>query len=248
MSRGRRAGPSTRPWPAPSGPWAMRMSWHDLCFLHWRVDPLQLQPLLPSGLTPDTHAGSAWLGIVPFRMTDVSPRGMPAIRGLADFGELNVRTYVTLGGRPGVWFFSLDATQPLAVRFARTVFHLAYLDARIEIARDGDTVAYDSARTDRRGGAAALTVRYRPHGPPVASEPGSLEHFLTERYCLYAAHRGRVYRQEIDHRPWPLQPADAEIERCTMTRPLGIELGSGAPLAHYASSLDVVAWLPRRVV
>jgi uncharacterized protein YqjF (DUF2071 family) len=226
----------------------MRMSWHDLCFLHWRVDASVLAPLLPTGLDLETFDGSAWLGVVPFHMTDVSPRGLPRVRRLADFAELNVRTYVTAGGKPGVWFFSLDATQPLAVRMARAFFHLAYVDARIESRRSGDVVRYTSVRTHLGAGVAELDVRYRPTGPATESPPGTLEHFLTERYCLYAAsRRGQVLRQEIDHDPWPLQPAEAEVARCTMTRPLGIDLGDEPPLAHFAERLDVVAWLPRRV-
>lgn len=237
-----------RPWPRPTAPWAMRMRWHDLGFLHWRVAAGALEPLLPAGLELETFDGSAWLGVVPFRMTDVSPRGLPRIRRLADFAELNVRTYVTAGGKPGVWFFSLDATQPLAVRIARAFFHLAYLDARIATQRDGDAVHYTSVRTHLGAGVAELDVRYRPAGPPTVSRAGTIEHFLAERYCLYAASgRGRLLRQEIDHAPWPLQPAEAEIARCTMTRPLGIDLGDGPPLAHFAERLDVVAWLPHRV-
>ena len=239
---------TARPWPRPASPWAMRMCWHDLCFLHWRVDEAALAPLLPPGLELDTFDGSAWIGVVPFHMTGVSPRGVPRIRRLADFAELNVRTSVTAGGKPGVWFFSLDATQPVAVRLARGLFHLAYLDARIDTRRNGDTVTYSSARTHLGGGVAELSARYRPTGPPARSLPGTLEYFLTERYCLYAAsRRGRLVRQEIDHAPWPLQPAAAEVERCTMTRPLGVDLGSEPPLAHFAERLDVVAWLPHRV-
>lgn len=226
----------------------MRMCWHDLCFLHWRVAADVLAPLVPDGLELETFDGSAWIAVVPFHMTDVSPRGLPRVRRLADFAELNVRTYVTAGGKPGVWFFSLDATQPLAVRIARAGFHLAYVDARIETRRTGDVVHYTSRRTHLGAGVAELDVRYRPTGPPAEPELGTLEDFLTARYCLYAATRGgQLLRQEIDHDPWPLQPAEAEVGRCTMTRPLGIDLGDEPPLAHFAERLDVVAWLPRRV-
>ncbi len=245
---GRAAGGPHRPWPLPETPWAMRMSWHDLCFLHWRIDAAALASLVPEGLEIDTFDGSAWIGVVPFHMTDMSPRGVPRIRRFADFAELNVRTNVTADGKPGVWFFSLDATQPLAVRIARGLFHLAYLDADIETRRDGEAVSYRSTRTHLGAGPAELRVRYRPTGPPAQSRPGTIEHFLTERYCLYAANRrGQLLRQEIDHAPWPLQPAEAEVERCTMTRPLGIDLGPEPPLAHFARRLDVVAWLPHRV-
>ena len=237
-----------RPWPRPRTPWLMRMRWHELCFLHWRIEPDVLRPLLPPGLGLDTFDGTAWLGVVPFRMTDVAPRHVPRFAPLTDFAELNVRTYVTAGGKPGVWFFSLDATQPLAVRLARSCFHLAYLDAAITIRRDADAIDYRSVRTHLGGGVAELAVRYRPTGPPAVSAPGTLEHFLTERYCLYAAtRRGRLRRQDVDHPPWPLQPAEATLETCTMARPIGVELAPQPDLVHYAERLDVVAWLPHRV-
>jgi uncharacterized protein len=221
------------------------MTWKELCFLHWRVDPRLLEPLLPEALELDTFDSSAWIGVVPFRM-HAEPRGLPVLNVAADFAELNVRTYVTIDGKPGVWFFSLDADDGLVVRFNRLVLGLPYLDAKIEVERDGDTIDFRSARTHLGAGVAALDVRYRPAGVPQPSAPGSLEHFLTERYCLYSVRAGRVFRQEVDHEPWPLQPAEVELELCTMTRPLGIEL-DGEPLAHYAGELEVVAWLPARV-
>jgi uncharacterized protein YqjF (DUF2071 family) len=224
------------------------MRWHTLCFLHWRVDAGEIARFLPAGVTLDTFDGSAWIGIVPFLMEDVSPRGVPRVRRVADFAEINVRTYVTAGGKPGVWFFSLDATQPLAVRVARTLFHLPYLDARIETRRDHDRVSYTSVRTHLGGGVAELAVRYWPTGPASRSMPGTLEYFLIERYCLYVeSRRGAVLRVEVDHVPWPVQPAAAEVDRCTMTQPFGVAVGSEPPLAHFVERLDVVAWLPRRV-
>jgi uncharacterized protein YqjF (DUF2071 family) len=237
-----------RPWPTPAAPWAIRMTWHELAFLHWRVPADALRPLVPTELELETYDGGAWLGVVPFRMTHAAARGLPRFGPVTDFAELNVRTYVTAGGRPGIWFFSLDATQPLAVRIARGCFHLPYLDARIDIQRAGDQIAYRSVRTHLGAGVAELDVRYRPAGPVQRSQTGSLEQFLTDRYCLYAATAGgRVLRLEIDHPPWPLQPAEAQLERCTMTQPLGIELAPAPDLVHYAERLDVVPWLPRRV-
>ena len=248
MARIRPARSERRPWPAPAGSWFMQMRWLELCFLHWRVDAEALAPLIPRGLTLDTFDGSAWIGVVPFRMTGVAARAMPRVRQLSDFAELNVRTYVTAGQKPGVWFFSLDATQPLAVRIARKVFHLPYVDARIALTRSGDSITYRSVRTEPGRGEAELGVRYAPTGPAQPGEPGTLEHFLTERYCLYAANAGGgVFRTEVDHPPWPLQPADAEIETNTMTGPLGVALPAGPPLVHYAEQLEVVAWRPTRV-
>lgn len=227
---------------------AMRMTWHDLCFLHWRVPAGELQPFLPRGLELDTYEGEAWIAVVPFRMTDVSPRGVPRFPPLSDFAELNVRTYVTDGRKPGVWFLSLDATQRLAVRIARAFFHLPYLDADIDVRLEGDTVVYRSVRTHLGAGPAELAVRYRAIGPPVPAVPGTREHFLTERACLYAAtRRGTLLRQDVEHAPWPLQPGEAEIERCTMTRPLGIALPDEPTLVYVSRRIDVVATLPRRV-
>jgi len=225
----------------------MRMRWHDLCFLHWRVDPARLAPLLPAGLTLDTFDDAAWIGVVPFRMSDVSVRLTPRVRRLADFAELNVRTYVTAAGKPGVWFFSLDATQPVAVRVARSIFHLPYHDARITLRRDGDSYAYASTRPERHGPQAALTVGYRPTGPAYHATPGTVDHFLIERYCLYTTDRSRrPLRQEVDHVPWSVQPAAARVVHCTVTEPFGIPL-DGPPIAHFSASLDVVAWRQQRV-
>lgn len=241
-----------RPWPLPGGPWVMAMAWEDLLFAHWEVAPSVLAPLLPvtrPELRLDTRDGRAWLGLVPFRMSGVRPRGVPALPGVSRFPELNLRTYVTAGGRPGVWFFSLDAANPFAVRVARATFHLPYFDA--EMACDGDEhggIRYASRRTHRGAGTAVLRAAYRPTGKPFRAGAGSLEHWLTERYCLYAADRaGRLYRGEIQHRPWPLQPARATFEHLDMTDWLGLP-GLGDP-SHllFARRLDVVAWAPGRV-
>ena len=235
-----------RPCP-PAAPWSVAMRWHDLLFMHWPVPAAALRPLIPAGLDLDTFAGDAWLGIVPFRMTGIRHRVGPALPWLSAFAELNVRTYVTRGGRPGVWFFSLDAANPVAVRAARWRFHLPYFDARMAADPDGpagDGVRYRSVRTHRGAAAAAFAARYRPTGPAHRAAAGTLEHWLTERYCLYAADaRGGVHRGEIDHAPWPLQPAEAKVRRNTMADPLGVALPDGsAPLLHFARRVDVVAW------
>ncbi len=223
------------------------MTWHDLLFAHWALDPAVLRSLVPAALALDTFDGRAWLALAPFRMSDVAPRGVPAVPGLSAFAELNVRTYVTLGGKPGVLFFSLDAASRAGVEAARLVYHLPYYRAAIDVAADADGVRYGSRRTDRRGAAAAFRARYAPTGPVARAQPGDLEHFLAERYCLYAVGgRERIYRADIHHAPWPLQPAEAAIEVNTMTAGLGVAL-HGPPLCHFARRLDVVAWPPQRV-
>lgn len=239
---------SHRPWPPPGKPWRIRMRWHDLLFAHWPLDPAAVRRRLPSSLDVDTFEGRAWLGIVPFRMTAVRPRGVPSLPGLSAFGELNVRTYATAGGRPGIWFFSLEAANPIAVRVARTVFHLPYFDARISSVARGGWINYRCRRTHRGAPPAIFEARYRPIGPVAPAERGTLDRWLTERYCLYAADRGgRVYRGEIDHEPWPLQRAEAEIARSEMTDLLPVMGPSVAPLLHFAGTLDVRAWPVERI-
>jgi uncharacterized protein YqjF (DUF2071 family) len=226
------------------------MTWEDLLFAHWPVPAAALRPLVPPPLDLDTFDGSAWLGIVPFRMRGVRLRGLPAIPGTSAFPELNVRTYVTAEGKPGVWFFSLDAASRIAVRAARAWFHLPYFDARMESWRTGTEVAYSSRRTHRGAPPAEFAARYRPTADAYSPTRGSLEHFLTERYCLYAgdsanADGSRLWRGEIHHQKWPLQPAEAEIMRNTMTAPLALRLPDTPPLLHFARRLDVVAWPPQ---
>jgi uncharacterized protein len=229
-----------RPWPVAAGPWIMGQSWTRLLFAHWRVDAAALRALLPSQLELDTFDGHAWLGITPFEVRGLRMRMTPPMPWISRFPELNVRTYVTRHERPGIWFFSLDAASAAAVAAARAVYRLPYFHARMGIAADGDWTAYRTARDD-----AAFAGRYRPMGDAAPAQPGTLEYFLTERYCLYAVHDDALLQAEIHHPPWPLQPAEADIERNTMTTPLGIGL-TGEPLLHFAARQDVVIWAPRQ--
>ena len=222
----------------------MAQTWRDLLFMHWPLDPETLRRLVPSPLTLDTYDGQAWVGVVPFRMTGIRLRWLPPVPGTTSFPELNVRTYVTIGGKPGVFFLSLDATNPLAVEVARRWFHLPYVGARISCRREGDDVVYSSQRTDGRlSRPAELDVRYRPTGPAAAAEPGSLARWLTERYCLYVPSRaGQLLRGEIHHAPWSLQTATAEIAVNTMAAAAGVALPDRPPELHFASRLDVRLW------
>lgn len=227
--------------------WVMSMRWEDLLFLHWRVAPELLAPLIPRGLELETREGSAWLAVVPFRMSKIRFRGLPPIPGTDAFPELNVRTYVRAGDRPGVWFFSLDAAHRLAVRVARATFHLNYLDARMECREREGWIEYDSDRQHTGAATARFQARYRPTGPEAVSAPGSLEAWLTERYSLFAADgAGRLYRGDITHEPWRLSPAEADVRVNTMTNGLGVNL-EGLPRVHFARSLDVQATRAWRV-
>jgi uncharacterized protein YqjF (DUF2071 family) len=241
--------PSHRPYPPPSTPWAGKMEWDDLLFEHWRVPFEWLRPHIPKALELETFDGSAWLAVVPFQMNGVRTRGMPALPWLSSFPELNVRTYVKFEDRPGVWFFSLDADQPVAVRTARALFHLNYVDADMKCRREGDEVIYTSKRANAKPGEAEYRGRYRPLPGEIDGPPGSLPYFLTARYCLYSADgEGRIYRAEVDHAPWPLQPATATIEVDTMTRPLGFDLPKDEPLRWFSRHLEVHGWAPERVL
>ena len=234
-----------RAFQPPSSPWVMTMSWCDLCFLHWQVDVDVLRALVPASLNLDLYEGKAYVGVVPFRMEHVTARFLPDVPGVSAFPELNVRVYVEVDGVKGVYFFSLDATQPLAIWGARTFFHLNYLKAEMSLEHEGDAVdgavRYRHARLDDRGHPARFSARYGPTGAVYASTPGSLEHFLSERYCLYAVDDdGKPLRGHIQHAPWPLQPAFCDIDEDTTVPPALVR--SGKPLVHFARRIDVVGW------
>lgn len=221
----------------------MAQSWHDLLFAHWPMAPEGLRHLIPSQLALETFDGRYWVGVVPFWMSGVRARGVPAIPGVSRFPELNVRTYVTYGGKPGVYFFSLDAASRLAVRTARAVYHLPYFYANMKAESGGEEIVYRSLRHDA---AAEFRGRYRPIAPVELRKPGTLEHFLSERYCLYTVHKSEVYRGEIHHVPWPLQDASAHISVNSMASAAGIVLPDANPVLHFAKRLDVLIWPLRR--
>ena len=236
-----------RPWPLPDSPWVMTQTWSDLLFAHWPVDKVALAAQIPSSFELDLYDGEAWVGIVPFRMTNVSPRGVPSVPGLSAFLELNVRTYVRFGGKGGVYFFSLDAESLVAVTTARTMFHLPYHHAKMESEPEDGGFAYRSRRTEDRGTSAELKVSYKPAGAVFHAASGTLEHFLAERYCLFTTDKAsQPLRVDIHHAPWALQPAEATFARNTMADAVGIRLSARAPLLHFARRQDVVAWLPVR--
>jgi uncharacterized protein YqjF (DUF2071 family) len=236
-----------RPWPLPDGPWVLGQTWADLLFCHWPVAPERLRTLVPDGLDLDLFDGRAWISLTPFEARGTRVRGALPPPVLSRFPELNVRTYVTFGGRPGIWFLSLDAASVLAVVAARALYRLPYFRADMAIDRAGAWIGYRSDRGDPRGAPARFDARYRASGGVRLAEPGSLEAWLVERYRLYTvAGDGRVFAGDIHHAPWTLQDAVVDIRANTMTRPHGIDL-AGAPLAQYARRRDVVFW-PLRLV
>lgn len=209
-----------------------------MLFLHWPVDIAALRKVVPAPLEIDTFEGQAWLAIVPFRMEGVRVRGLPRIPTAHAFPELNVRTYVRFDNKPGVWFFSLDAASALAVAAARAWFGLPYYYARMRCQSSGESIEY---RCDRRPNGAHFTGRYRADGPIYTAAEGTLEHWLVERYRLFAMKRARLFTAEIAHPPWPLQPAVAEFEHSGLAP---IALPDTAPLRHYIQGVDVVMGSP----
>lgn len=231
-----------RPWPLPAGGWLMGQTWVDLLFAHWRVPEEALRPVVPDRLPIDTYDGSAWLGITPFCVRGLRLRNTLPAPLLSTFPELNVRTYVSVGGKPGIYFLSLDADSCAAVAAARRTYRLPYFRSRIEVERNGQGIAYDLLRTSEDGPPAYFVGRYGPAGGELPVRDGSLERWLAERYCLYTLDSGRrVQRGEIHHPPWPLHDAWAEIETNTMAMPFGIELEDG-PQLHFSPRQDVVIW------
>lgn len=217
----------------------MQQTWHDLLFAHWPLSVAAIRPLIPEPLTIDAFDGHAWIGVVPFRMNGIHRRGFPPLPGPSRFPELNVRTYVTYGDKPGVYFVSLDAANLPAVWAARRFYHLPYFHAVMSSMPMGQRIHYSSRR---RRGSADFRGTYAPTVAVRLRKKGSIKHWLTERYCLYTTKDGEVYGGEIHHQPWPLQDAEAEFEINTVAAAAGITLPASHPLLHFARKLEVLIW------
>ena len=230
-----------RPWPLrDDNPWIMGQTWENLAFAHWRVPEDQLRQVVHPDIPIDTFDGSAWIGITPFTVTGLHVRGTPPPPVVASFHEINVRTYATIDGKPGIYFLSLDAASKAAVKAARTGYRLPYFHADIEADQEEGRIHYRSER--KHDPPAAFEATYGPTEPTFHAEPGSFDHWCTERYCLYTLDEGpRIQRGDIHHPPWPLQKATADITRNTMTQPYGIDL-QGDPVLHFAARQDVLFW------
>jgi uncharacterized protein YqjF (DUF2071 family) len=225
-----------RPWPPPPVPWAQAQTRLDVLFAHWRVGLDELARLLPPELELDTYDGDAWLGLVRFRLASLRLRGLPPLPGVT-FEQLDIRTYVSLDGRPGIWLCSVDVSNPVLLEAAKRVHRLPAYRARMTFERDGEELGATCTSETVRDGL-AFTVRYRPTGDELAAPPGTLEHFLTERYCIYTADGGRLYRAELHHPPWRLRAAEATVAATTLA-PVVLE---GAPQLSCAAAQDVLVW------
>jgi uncharacterized protein YqjF (DUF2071 family) len=226
----------------PSGQPLMHQNWGKLLFIHWPIEEKLLRPLIPSALEIDTFDGSAWIAIAPFTMWDIRafPPFLPAFPGLSAMHELNVRTYVHFDRVPGVWFFSLDCNSAVAVLGARTFFHLPYYNADIELNQKEDVIDYALSRTDDPP--AEFSASWRTGETLPNAHPGSLQFFLTERYCLYSEHSAKIHRSRIYHEPWPLQKAPLVSFESSMIESHGLPTPKCDPLLHYAEELSVEIW------
>jgi uncharacterized protein len=244
-----------RPWPLPEGQWLMTQTWNDLLFAHYALDPAVVRSLVPEQLTLDLYDRAAWISVVPFWIKNLRPPGLPALPVISQFPELNVRTYVTYrdkSGRnkQGVYFFSLDAGNLSAVWGARMFFRLPYWHASMKI-EGSDEIAYRSKRLHGPKafkGMPEFVGKYWATGLVRRATPGSVSEFLSERYCLYAWNREKLYRSEIHHLPWPLQKAETDIATNTMCEPLGLQLSIKPDLAQVSRTLKVLLWPPERLL
>jgi uncharacterized protein YqjF (DUF2071 family) len=236
-----------RPWPLPITPWVMTQRWNDLLFLHYAIAPEILRPLVPEALTLDTYDRRAWISVVPFWMDHVRVHGSPRMPFVSHFPELNVRTYVTLQGKPGIYFFSLDAGSSSAVWGARVFYRLPYWRASMKVKGKGKPeIDYRSTR-EHGPKPAVFRANYGATSHASPAVPGSIEYFLSERYCLYSTNRKRVYRANIHHLPWALQEAHYEIEENSMAAAAGIELPDKPELVNFSRELKVLVWAPERL-
>jgi hypothetical protein len=240
--------------PEPEGSVLLRQDWHHLLFLHWAVPPQVLQPLVAPELTIDTFDGNAYVGLVPFTLSGVRPVLTPPLPWISSFHEINVRTYVHLNGSdPGVWFFSLDASSAIAVAAARAAYHLPYFHATMEFLVSSDSppvIDFESRRDDPNGATPATArIRYAPmDGIVRKAAPGSLEHFLIERYILYTTDaEHHLCRARVHHQPYPIQRADILDCDETMIWAAGIKRPESSPLRHYAKEVNVKVYAIERL-
>jgi len=229
--------------PGLTGSWIMHQQWHDLLFAHWSVPAEVLRPLIPADLTLDTYNGEAWLGLIAFHLSGIRLRGLPAVPFTCSFAELNVRTYVIRDGKPGIYFLSLDASNPLAAAIARAWYRLGYTKARMSIERENNQINFISERTQRGAYPAQFAASYQPVSECYYAIPGTLEYWLTERYRFYTLdNRQRLYSCDVQHAPWPLHKAEAQISFNNMALTHKIDLSSFPPLLHYVPTINAVIW------
>lgn len=236
-----------RSWPLPSGKWIMRQSWRNLLFIHWPIPPEIIRPYIPSSLQIDLFNSTAWIGGVVFDMFGIYPRGLSSVSLTSKFSEVNVRTYVQHDGKPGVYFLSLDVGDWASLTIAKRWYRLPYHPADISIQKRGQTFYYESIRKGKNSSLVSKGT-YTPVSDIFFPKEGTLDHWLTERYCLYSTnHRDNIYCGEIHHRPWPLQKVETELSRHTLFKPFHIDVSDVQPIYHFSEGLDTLFWNIRKL-
>ncbi|UYZ11737.1 DUF2071 domain-containing protein [Brevibacillus sp. WF146] len=224
----------------------MTQTWDDLLFAHWPVPAERIRQFVPPPLEVDIFDGMAWIGVIPFEMSEIRLRFLPVIPYTVPFPEINVRTYVIAGGKPAVFFLTLDASNPVAIRAATWTYHLPYYPAGMTIKRTAAGIDFHS---ERKGGVQRFDAIYRPTSEPFTARPGSIEHWLTERYrfCCVCRRTQRIYGGDIYHEPWRLQVAQAVIRENTMADLYGAEMSKAPVHLHYAQGVKAWIWRCRRM-
>lgn len=237
-----------RPWPIPSNYWIMNQKWRDVLFSHWPVSPEALKPYIPAPLKLDTFDSFGWIGIVLFAMDGIYPRGFPFLSLVPKFAEVNVRTYVHYNGKPGVLFMSLDVGDWASLNIAKRWYHLPYSQANVSYQQKHHVFHFEGRRKEQNNIPVLLRGSFTPHSEIFFPKEGRIDHWVTERYCLYSTDkRGNLFRGEIHHPPWPLQKADVDIIENTLFTPFQLDMEGEKPLSHYSKGVDTVFWNIKKI-
>ncbi|MGM7723666.1 YqjF family protein [Metabacillus sp. Hm71] len=237
-----------RPFPLPSKKYIMRQTWRNLLFLHWPIPLEKLRPYIPSALQVDTFNGSAWLGIILFVIEGIYPLGLSSVSLTPSFPEINVRTYVTCNGKPGIYFMSIDVENWASLKIAKNWYHLPYHSAEISFRKEGQTFHCHSIRKGNESAPISFMGKYVPVSEVYCPKEGTLDHWLTERYCMYSSKKGvNIFCGDIHHRPWPLQKAEVEVVKNTLFTPYQFDLSEVTPIAHFSTGVDSLIWNIKKV-
>ncbi len=229
-----------RPWPIPNKPWRFKQTWHDLLFAHWPVDANYLRPFVPEYLTIETFHDKAWIGVVSFQTSHARARLLPYVPFFKHYNEINIRTYVRYGNTPGVFFFSMNISSPIAATFFHKIFRLPYYYSKIHCNQENDCIQFQCSKTTRNP--IEMDLVYEPTTEAFQASNGTLEHWLTERYCFYTTFNKTLFRAEILHEPWQLQQASAEIRKCEVAQFSNDDFLQQQPIFHYAKKQEVLSW------
>ena len=237
-----------RSWPVPSKNWIMRQTWKNVFFAHWPILPERLRSSIPSSLDIDTYQQMAWLGVVIFEIEGIYFRGLSPISVVFRFPEVNLRTYVQHKGKPGVFFLSLDVGNWASLAISKRWYHLPYCKAKISYRKEGNTFHCQSVRNGNSNNPITFKGSFTTDLRSYFPEEGTIDHWLTERYCLYSLDRkGNIYCGDIHHKPWSLQKAQAVLSNNTLPAPFGIDISEDEPILHFSKGLDALFWNIKKI-